>query len=173
MRAAPFRACPGDFRCFVLDPRHTRRARPKIRQREPWPSLPPSVIAISRHCIRSDICRVCQLYRRAGRALLLLAVLLQRYGSAMRAVLERYLTLVVVGVIVLLVAGVTWSRGGQTVMRDCLENRSGSVGEPKVRIHLPPAASLRPLGPSRKLCVDRDVARPANHLGQLAHTPGG
>jgi hypothetical protein len=33
------------------------------------------------------------------------------------------------------------SRGGQTVMRDCLENRSGSVGEPKVRIHLPPAAS--------------------------------
>ena len=34
------------------------------------------------------------------------------------------------------------SRGGQTVMRDCLENRSGSVGEPKVRIHLPPAASL-------------------------------
>ena len=36
----------------------------------------------------------------------------------MRAVLERYLTLVVVGVIVLLVPGVTWSRGGQTVMRD-------------------------------------------------------
>ena len=60
---------------------------------------------------------------------------------AMRAVLGRYLTLVVVGVIVLLVAGVTWSRGGQTVMRDCLENRSGSVGEPKVRILLPPAES--------------------------------
>jgi hypothetical protein len=52
----------------------------------------------------------------------------------MRAVLERYLTLVVVGVIVLLVAGVTWSRGGQTVMRDCLENRSGSVGEPPARL---------------------------------------
>ena len=33
------------------------------------------------------------------------------------------------------------SRGGQTVMRDCLENRSGSVGEPKVRMHLPPAWS--------------------------------
>jgi hypothetical protein len=40
----------------------------------------------------------------------------------------------------------SWSRGGQTVMRDCLENRSGSVGEPKVRIHLPPAKSLRTIG---------------------------
>ena len=42
---------------------------------------------------------------RGGRYLLL-AVLLQRYGSAVRAALERCLTLVVVGGIVLLVAGV-------------------------------------------------------------------
>jgi membrane protein YqaA with SNARE-associated domain len=42
---------------------------------------------------------------RAGRYLLL-AVLLQRYGSAVRGVLDRYLTLVAVGGMVLLVAGV-------------------------------------------------------------------
>jgi len=36
----------------------------------------------------------------------------------------------------------SWSRDGQTAMRHgTLENGSGSVGEPKVRIHLPPAAS--------------------------------
>jgi hypothetical protein len=42
---------------------------------------------------------------RAGRYLLL-AVLLRRYGSAVRGVLDRYLTLVAVGGMLLLVAGV-------------------------------------------------------------------
>jgi hypothetical protein len=42
---------------------------------------------------------------RAGRYLLL-AVLLRRYGSAVRGVLDRYLKLVAVGGMLLLVAGV-------------------------------------------------------------------
>ena len=37
------------------------------------------------------------------------------------------------------------SKGGRD---SSLENESGSVAEPKVRIHLPPAESLRTLGPS-------------------------
>src|SRR6516164_6299127 len=33
------------------------------------------------------------------------------------------------------------------VRRDCSRNGSGSVGEPKVRIHLPPAQTLQTFGP--------------------------
>ena len=43
----------------------------------------------------------------------------------------------------------SWSRAVKPVMRDCLENRSESVGEPKVRIHLPPAVSLVRTGPGQ------------------------
>jgi hypothetical protein len=45
--------------------------------------------------------------------------------------------------------------------RDCyLENGSGSVGEPKVRIHLPPALSQRQTGPAGR----RSEAAIANYI---------
>jgi membrane protein YqaA with SNARE-associated domain len=69
--------------------------------------IPFKLVTIASGAFGLDISRflLACIVARAGRYLLL-AILLQRYGSAVRAVLERYLTLVVVGVIVLLVAGV-------------------------------------------------------------------
>lgn len=69
--------------------------------------IPFKLVTIASGAFGLDISRflLACIVARAGRYLLL-AILLQRYGSAVRAVLERYLTLVVVGVIVLLVASV-------------------------------------------------------------------
>src|SRR3984893_8614200 len=64
----------------------------------------------------------------------------------------------------------SWSRDGQTIMGDgtaCLENGGGSVGEPKVRIHLPPAGSLKTFGPSRVAAIE-SVAEPETRAADHA-----
>jgi membrane protein YqaA with SNARE-associated domain len=69
--------------------------------------IPFKLVTIASGAVGLDISRfllACIVAR--GARYLLFAVLLQRYGSAVRAALERCLTLVVVGGIVLLVAGV-------------------------------------------------------------------
>ena len=69
--------------------------------------IPFKLVTIASGAIGLDISRfvfACVI-ARAGRYLLL-AALLQRYGSAMRGVLDRYLTLVAIGGMLLLVAGV-------------------------------------------------------------------
>jgi membrane protein YqaA with SNARE-associated domain len=69
--------------------------------------IPFKLVTIASGAFGLDISRfvLACIVARGGRYLLL-AVLLQRYGSAVRAALERCLTLVVVGGLVLLVAGV-------------------------------------------------------------------
>jgi membrane protein YqaA with SNARE-associated domain len=69
--------------------------------------IPFKLVTIASGAFGLDISRflLACIVARAGRYLLL-AVLLQRYGSAVRAVLDRYLTLVAVGGMLLLVAGV-------------------------------------------------------------------
>jgi hypothetical protein len=49
----------------------------------------------------------------------------------------------------------------------CLENGGGSVGEPKVRIHLPPAGSLQTFGPSRVAAIE-SVAEPETRAADHA-----
>jgi membrane protein YqaA with SNARE-associated domain len=69
--------------------------------------IPFKLVTIASGAVGLDISRfvLACVIARAGRYLLL-AVLLRRYGSAVRGVLDRYLTLVAVGGALLLVAGV-------------------------------------------------------------------
>jgi membrane protein YqaA with SNARE-associated domain len=69
--------------------------------------IPFKLVTIASGAVGLDISRfaLACVIARAGRYLLL-AVLLRRYGSAVRGVLDRYLTLVAVGGTLLLVAGV-------------------------------------------------------------------